>query len=242
MPSKSQPQAEIKSFALTKNDWLRSRGYVGSVWAQYFHRALNCTSTADFKSRSRSSLTLKLFKYIRNTRVCSVNSKPSQRSSRHVSSFKNSSALLKKQKMALHTLDEITKMALHVTFAVKPVLSLMVRTRASKNCLMTELCFQSFVYFGWVPIYIFGFHLKQCAIYWKKFTLVMFVSQMWSSSDVSLEHKLHLLLLRDGSLATPHAPVLLNVPLVEKPGQLSMARRRANKSSFNGWVHLGCVI
>ena len=32
-----------------------------------------------------------------------------------------------------------------------------------KSCLMAELCFHRFVHFDCVPIYIFGFHQKQCA-------------------------------------------------------------------------------
>ena len=37
------------------------------------------------------------------------------------------------------------------------------RIRASKNCLMTELCFYYFLHFDCVPIYLFDFHHKQCA-------------------------------------------------------------------------------
>ena len=40
---------------------------------------------------------------------------------------------------------------------MKPVHILMARSRVSKNCLMVEVCFDGFVHFGSVPIYIFAF-------------------------------------------------------------------------------------
>ena len=46
---------------------------------------------------------------------------------------------------------------------VKPVHIFIARNRVSKRCLMAELCFHRFVDFDCVPIYIFGFHHKQCA-------------------------------------------------------------------------------
>ena len=47
--------------------------------------------------------------------------------------------------------------------ALKPVHIFMARNKVSKSCLMAELSFHRFVHFDCVPIYIFGFHHKQCA-------------------------------------------------------------------------------
>ena len=52
---------------------------------------------------------------------------------------------------------------IYVPSVVKPVHIFMVRNRVSKSCLMVELCYQHFVHFDCVPIYIFGFNHKQCA-------------------------------------------------------------------------------
>ena len=51
---------------------------------------------------------------------------------------------------------------IHIPSAVKPVHIFMVRNRVSKSHLMAQLCFHRFVHFDCVPIYIFGFHPKQC--------------------------------------------------------------------------------
>ena len=59
---------------------------------------------------------------------------------------------------------------------------------------MAELCFQRFVHFGCVPIYIFSVHHKQCAGDYD-FNFVMFSSQMFSSVDESLKEEMRLLLL-----------------------------------------------
>ena len=74
---------------------------------------------------------------------------------------------------------------------------------------MAELCFHRFVHFHCVPIYIFGFHHKQCASKQKYFTsFVKFTSQLFSSVNESLKEGTHLLLLRDGSLVTLHTFVM----------------------------------
>ena len=51
---------------------------------------------------------------------------------------------------------------IHIPSVVKPVHIFMARSRASEDCILPELCFHRFVHFDFVPIYIFGFHHKQC--------------------------------------------------------------------------------
>ena len=52
---------------------------------------------------------------------------------------------------------------IHVTSVGKSVHIFKARNRVCKSCLMTELCFHCFVHFDCVPIFVFGFHHKQCA-------------------------------------------------------------------------------
>ena len=52
---------------------------------------------------------------------------------------------------------------LHRTSVVKPMHIFMAKSRVSKLCLMAELCFYHFLYFGCVTICIFRIHHKQCA-------------------------------------------------------------------------------
>ena len=54
----------------------------------------------------------------------------------------------------------------HITSAVKPVHIFMARSRVSKSCLMAELCFDDFVHFGSVPIYIFAFTIMCLLLLW----------------------------------------------------------------------------
>ena len=63
-------------------------------------------------------------------RVCSVTSEPSQSSSRGVSSFKDSSALLNERIGSLVTFHTLA--FTHVTSVVKPVHIFMARSRVSK--------------------------------------------------------------------------------------------------------------
>ena len=74
-------------------------------------------------------------------------------------------------------------------------------SRVSKSCLMADLCFHHFVHFDCVPIYIFGFHHKQCASDLNNFTFVK-TFQLFSSDDESSKDETRLLLPSDGSLAT----------------------------------------
>ena len=50
---------------------------------------------------------------------------------------------------------------MHITSAEKSVYIFMARNRISKSCVMGELCFNCFVCFDCVSIFIFGFHHKQ---------------------------------------------------------------------------------
>ena len=52
---------------------------------------------------------------------------------------------------------------IHIPSVAEPVYIFMARNRVSKSCLMAEICFHRFVHFDCVPVYIFGFHHKQCA-------------------------------------------------------------------------------
>ena len=78
---------------------------------------------------------------------------------------------------------------INITFVVKPVHIFMARSRTSKSYLMAELCFQRFVHFGCVPIYIFSAHHKPCAGDYD-FNFVKFTSQMFSSVDESLKEEM----------------------------------------------------
>ena len=93
---------------------------------------------------------------------------------------------------------------IHVTSAGKSVHIVMARNKVFKILLMSELCFHRFGCFYCVPIYVFGFNNKQCASDQKGFTFVKLLSQLFSSADEALNDKTCLLLLRDGSLGTPH--------------------------------------
>ena len=62
---------------------------------------------------------------------------------------------------------------------------------------MAELCFHHLVHFDFVPIYIFGFHHKQCASDQKDSTFVKFISQLFSCADESLKDETRLLLRSD---------------------------------------------
>ena len=86
------------------------------------------------------------------------------------------------------------KTHLHITSVVKLVHIFMVRNRISKTCLMAKFCFHCFVHFDGIPIYISGFHHKQCACDKKDFTVMKFSSQLCNSADESLKDKTHLLL------------------------------------------------
>ena len=52
---------------------------------------------------------------------------------------------------------------IHKTSVGKSVHVFTSRNKVSKSCLMAELFFHRFAHFDCVPIYIFGFHHKQCA-------------------------------------------------------------------------------
>ena len=56
--------------------------------------------------------------------------------------------------------------------------------------------------FGCIPIYIFGFHHKQCASYLKYFTYLKFTPQISSGAAESLQDEMPLLLLWNGSAVT----------------------------------------
>ena len=45
----------------------------------------------------------------------------------------------------------------------KKLCSFMTRSRVFQSRLRAELCFHRYVHFSCAPIYIFGFHHKQCA-------------------------------------------------------------------------------
>ena len=80
-----------------------------------------------------------------NTKVCSVINEPNQDSSRCVSFFKDSSALL-------------NIWALLIT-------STLLAVKAENSRKYLRFC--RFVHFACAPISIFGFHHKQCASDWK---------------------------------------------------------------------------
>ena len=84
---------------------------------------------------------------------------------------------------------------IYITSVVKPVHIFMARSRYSKSRSKAELCHYGFEHFTCVPIYIFGFHHKQCACDQKDFTFVKFTSQMFGSADEPLKDETRLLLL-----------------------------------------------
>ena len=79
----------------------------------------------------------------------------------------------------------------------KSVHIFIAKNRISISCLMTELCFHRFVRFDCFPIYIFGFHHKQCASGQKDFTFVKFNSQLFSSANESLKNEAIFFYIRD---------------------------------------------
>ena len=93
---------------------------------------------------------------------------------------------------------------IHITSVMKPVHIFMARNIVSKSCLMTELCFHRLVHFGFLSIYIFGFHYKQWASNENDFIFVNFILQMFSSVDESLKDEMPQLLFWNGSLVTLH--------------------------------------
>ena len=50
----------------------------------------------------------------------------------------------------------------HITSVVKSVHIFSTRDRVSKICFKAELCYHRYVHFVCVPMYVFGFHHKQC--------------------------------------------------------------------------------
>ena len=90
----------------------------------------------------------------------------------------------------------------HITPVVKPMHIFMMKNKVPKSCLTAELCFQFLVNCDCVPIYIFGFHHKQCTSDNKVFTFSKFTSQLFSSTDDSLKDETRLLLLWVSSLVT----------------------------------------
>ena len=128
--------------------------------------------------------------YIDKHNVSSVTSKPSQNSSRCVSSFKYSSVLQKTWEVnftstllmlkaknisefnqnaqndgnALRRFASDTAHIMLISIAsMVKLVHFMVRSRVSNSYLMTKLCFHPLVHFGYASIYIFGFLYKQCA-------------------------------------------------------------------------------
>ena len=69
---------------------------------------------------------------------------------------------------------------------------------------MVELCFNFFVHFNFVSIYISGFHHRQCASDSKNFTFLKFICQMCSSANEFLKDKTCLQLVRNGPIVTLH--------------------------------------
>ena len=64
--------------------------------------------------------------------------------------------------------------------------------------------FPTFVHLDCVPIDIFNFDQMQCANKKKDFALVYFTSHMFSGTDETSTDEMHLLLIIDGLLVTPH--------------------------------------
>ena len=69
----------------------------------------------------------------------------------------------------------------------------MAKNKVSKSCLIAELCSHRFVNFDCVPVYIFGFHHKQCPSGKKNFTFVKFGPQFFSSANEFLKDETGLL-------------------------------------------------
>ena len=123
----------------------------------------------------------------------------------------------------------------------------MARSRVSKSCLKTELCFHRYAHFACVLIYVFGIYQKRCASDKKEFTFVKFTNHRFSSADGSLKDETRLLLLWVGSLVILHTFVFTHLASVVKLMHTFMVRSRASKSYLKAelclhrYVHFVCV-
>ena len=96
-----------------------------------------------------------------------------------------------------------------------------------------SICFHNFVPFGCVKIYIFGFHLQQCAADLQDFTFLNLTSHMFSSTNEYINDTCFLL-FRDGFLVTLHTFLLIYIIVVtymmQKSVHIFITRRRISKT------------
>lgn len=97
------------------------------------------------------------------------------------------------------------------------------------------------MHFGCIPIYISGFHHKQCVSDGKDLTFLSFPSQMFISDDESLKDETRLLLLQESTLVALYIFLFTQIIYVVKPVHIFMVKGRASKSYLVAQVHFGCV-